>query len=123
MPSQVSIDILLTRPFGADELRRDIPLLMTFRSTYQSPRTVNKNAREFVIGTVRLNSIPPLAFKYLHAAQISLRGRLLLDHFSNDNKEKGQQTSLPNQQEKPNTPGQINHQWNRISRIPQYIRQ
>ncbi len=29
---------------------------MTFRSTYQSPKTVNKKANEFVIGTVKLNS-------------------------------------------------------------------
>jgi len=34
-----------------------LPLLMTFLSTHQSPNTVKRNANEFVIGTVKLNSI------------------------------------------------------------------
>lgn len=33
-----------------------LPLLMTFFSAHHSPSTVNMNASEFVIGTVRLNS-------------------------------------------------------------------
>lgn len=33
------------------------PLLITFRSTYQSPSTVKTNDRELVIGTVRLRSV------------------------------------------------------------------
>ena len=36
----------------------DVPLDITFPSAHHSPKTVNKNAREFVIGTVRLNSTP-----------------------------------------------------------------
>ncbi|KAL8895992.1 MAG: hypothetical protein Q9192_003334 [Flavoplaca navasiana] len=32
---------------------------MTFPSAHHSPNTVNKNANEFVIGTVKLNSMPP----------------------------------------------------------------
>jgi hypothetical protein len=35
----------------------DVPLLMTFFSAHHSPSTVNMNAREFVIGTVRLSSV------------------------------------------------------------------
>lgn len=38
--------------------RKDLPLLMTFFSAHHSPKTVNKKAKEFVIGTVRLNSSP-----------------------------------------------------------------
>ena len=33
-----------------------VPLEMTFPSVYHSPNTVNKNAKLFVIGTVKLNS-------------------------------------------------------------------
>lgn len=36
---------------------------MTFFSAHHSPNTVNKNAREFVIGTVRLNSALPINMK------------------------------------------------------------
>lgn len=36
---------------------RDSPLEMTLPSAHHSPRTVNKNAKEFVIGTVRLSSV------------------------------------------------------------------
>jgi hypothetical protein len=38
-------------------LSQDVPLLMTFFSAHHSPNTVNKNASEFVIGTVRLSSV------------------------------------------------------------------
>lgn len=38
------------------QVSRDI----TLPSTHHSPRTVNKNAREFVIGTVRLSSACPI---------------------------------------------------------------
>lgn len=36
---------------------KDIPLDITFPSAHHSPNTVNRNAKEFVIGTVRLNSV------------------------------------------------------------------
>jgi|TARA_R110002003_G_scaffold143_14_gene13292 hypothetical protein len=36
---------------------------MVFFSANHSPRTVNKNAREFVMGTVRLNSALPMRMK------------------------------------------------------------
>jgi len=35
----------------------DLPFVIVFFSAHHSPNTVNKNAREFVIGTVRLSSI------------------------------------------------------------------
>jgi hypothetical protein len=38
-----------------------LPLLITFLVSHQSPRTVNRNAVEFVIGTVKLNSKSPSA--------------------------------------------------------------
>ena len=41
-----------------------LPLLMTFLSTHQSPNTVKRNANEFVIGTVKLNSIVHKSDKY-----------------------------------------------------------
>jgi hypothetical protein len=41
----------------------DTPLLITFFSAHHSPSTVNRNARELVIGTVRLNSALPMRMK------------------------------------------------------------
>lgn len=41
-----------------------IPREITFRSTHQSPRTVNKKAKEFVIGTVKLNSVSIISIRY-----------------------------------------------------------
>ena len=43
-------------PLQPSPSQRTIPLPITFFSTTHSPKTVNKNASEFVIGTVRLNS-------------------------------------------------------------------
>jgi hypothetical protein len=48
----------------ANGARGNVPLLMTFFSAHHSPRTVNMNARELVIGTVRLSST---AVSSLHA--------------------------------------------------------
>ena len=69
-----------------------LPLEITLLSTHQSPNTVNKNANELVIGTVRLSSINLLdmAFQFtesqgLHISRI-MRKRL---------------TRLTNQQEEP----------------------
>lgn len=36
----------------------NLPLEITFPSAHHSPNTVNKNAKEFVMGTVKLNSVP-----------------------------------------------------------------
>jgi hypothetical protein len=41
----------------------DLPLLITFFSAHHSPKTVNRNASEFVIGTVRLSSALPIKMK------------------------------------------------------------
>ena len=85
---------------------------MTFLSTHQSPRTVNKNANEFVIGTVKLNS------------KISSASYLAMQPFSNEIlilTARGELTSLPNQQKEPNTARQINDQRDSISRIPKQI--
>lgn len=35
----------------------NLPLEITFPSAHHSPNTVNKNAKEFVMGTVKLNSV------------------------------------------------------------------
>lgn len=42
-----------------------VPLLITFLSTHQSPKTVNKKASEFVIGTVSESSV---AFPVSHVS-------------------------------------------------------
>lgn len=42
---------------------QNIPRLMTFFSAHHSPSTVNMNASEFVMGTVRLNSAFPINMK------------------------------------------------------------
>lgn len=59
MPSQTKY---LTKTVSnvCETRRLNIPLLITFLSTYQSPKTVNKNAKELVIGTVKLSSTIPL---------------------------------------------------------------
>jgi len=49
------------------DIQRDVPLLITFFSAHHSPNTVNKNASEFVIGTVKLNSAP-----YQHSSPASV---------------------------------------------------
>lgn len=41
---------------GQDGNSKEVPLDMTLPSAHHSPRTVKRNAREFVIGTVRLSS-------------------------------------------------------------------
>lgn len=40
---------------SSNEQCGNLPLAMTFPSAHHSPKTVNKNASELVIGTVRLN--------------------------------------------------------------------
>lgn len=40
----------------SDLIQGDKPFDIAFPSTHHSPRTVNRKARELVIGTVRLNS-------------------------------------------------------------------
>lgn len=60
-----------------------VPLLMIFFSAHHSPSTVNMNAKEFVIGTARLNSV---IISVLHLYLSPLASRL---------------TSLPDQNEKP----------------------
>jgi len=54
------LSMYLHRGQNIEGQERDViglPLLMTFLSTHQSPNTVKRNANEFVIGTVKLNSI------------------------------------------------------------------
>lgn len=61
IPIQVSKSDQLSFPSTLD-LRGDvIPREITLPSAHHSPKTVNKKASEFVIGTVRLNSIQLLA--------------------------------------------------------------
>jgi hypothetical protein len=65
IPIQVSVEVLvlLFRILsGAD----DLPLLITFLSTHQSPNTVNRNANELVIGTVKLSSNLTTLAPYFH---------------------------------------------------------
>jgi hypothetical protein len=52
-------DLLCTHnamPPSTNAMPIQVSLLITFFSAHHSPSTVNKNASEFVIGTVRLNS-------------------------------------------------------------------
>jgi hypothetical protein len=54
------LSMCLHRGQNIEGRERDVigsPLPMTFLSTHQSPNTVKRNAKEFVIGTVKLNSI------------------------------------------------------------------
>lgn len=56
--SHVSLCAVPVGPAGVN-----IPLLITFLSTHHSPSTVNMNASEFVMGTVKLNSAFPINMK------------------------------------------------------------
>lgn len=88
-----------------------IPRLITFLSTHHSPATVNKKAKELVIGTVRLNSIPR-SEKY-HWLCLTLPKTTI--------KRFGLLTGLTNQQEEPDTPSQIYDQRNSILRVPEQV--
>ncbi len=44
----------------------NLPLEITFPSVHHSPKTVNRNASEFVMGTVRLNSAIPTQPRRIH---------------------------------------------------------
>lgn len=98
IPIQVSAAISTSFSRRSREL---LPLLMTFLSTHHSPTTVNKNAVEFVMGTVRLSS-----------ERISGVAR--------GGYEEGL-TGLPDQQEEPDTPGQVDDQGNGVARVPQQV--
>ncbi len=69
IPIQVSIQVISQHshasplPNLAKNGEKNIPLPITFLSTYHSPKTVNKKANEFVIGTVRLKSAFPTTKK------------------------------------------------------------
>jgi hypothetical protein len=60
MPIQVSVACQRRHTFHQ---QRDLPLLMTFFSAHHSPSTVNINASEFVMGTVKLSSALPISMK------------------------------------------------------------
>jgi hypothetical protein len=47
----------------------NLPLEITFPSVHHSPKTVNRNASEFVMGTVRLNSGVPTQPRRIHQCQ------------------------------------------------------
>jgi hypothetical protein len=79
-----------------------VPLDITFPSAHHSPSTVNKKASEFVIGTVNESS-----------------AKSSTSHSST--KAEQRLTSLPNKQEKPNTPGHIEEQRHSISGIPEQV--
>lgn len=115
-----------------------LPREMTFPSAHHSPNTVNRKARELVIGTVKLSSretsaARPLTqtdlldtfrdwaqFLFFHVDRrfplVLLRLMGILEQTN-----KQERTSLPNQQEEPNTPRNINQQWDRIRRPPKQI--
>lgn len=50
-------------PASTNAIPIQVSLLMTFFSAHHSPSTVNKNASELVMGTVRLNSAFPIKIK------------------------------------------------------------
>lgn len=131
--------------------RHNRPREITFPSAHHSPKTVNKNANEFVIGTVRLNS----------RISIVRSARIPQDHFHPSPRHHSLPpfiplppplpppllphplappppshpipllpyqtdptnplTRLPNQQEKPHAPRHIHQQRHRIPRPPQQI--
>ena len=119
-----------------------VPLDITFPSAHHSPSTVNRNARELVMGTVRLSSaiggcqsiLPtkssiftsssPLFFFSQHTSQPSppYIFSLSANNFPHVlNQKRSPPTSLPNQQKEPHTPRQIHHQWHRVRRTPEQI--
>jgi hypothetical protein len=81
-----------------------IPLDITLPSAHHSPSTVNKKASEFVIGTVNESSARP------SVSQIYTEGSKRM-----------QLTSLPNEQEKPNTSRDVQEQRHSISRVPEQV--
>lgn len=85
-----------------------LPFSITLRSTYHSPRTVNRNAVELIIGTVRLSS----AATHTH--------KVRSDHIVKPDRQRIQ-TMLPNQQKKPHAPRQIYYQGDEIRRRPEEI--
>ena len=77
---------------------------MTFPSAHHSPKTVNKKASEFVIGTVMLSSITcQHILPQIHSP-------------------KKLSTGLPDYQKEPDAPSQIQKQRNRIAGTPQQIK-
>lgn len=110
-----------------------LPLLMTFRSTYQSPKTVKRNANEFVMGTVKLNSAKKSASSQQPRLPDSRRAPILASpsaasaapspnvSHNQSFQRKQLHTSLPNQQKEPHAPSQVYHQRHRIPRVLQQI--
>lgn len=72
---------------------------MTFPSAHHSPNTVKRNAREFTIGTVRLSS----------SLEISIC-------LGPNNRACRDPTSLPNQEEEPYTPSDVDQERDSIAR-------
>ena len=73
-----NIQLLLKTHNAIPTSTKPIPIHVSlptpFPSAHHSPSTVNKNAREFVIGTVRLNSAFPMRIKN-HTLPVILRSR------------------------------------------------
>jgi len=86
-----------------------VPLLITFFSAHHSPRTVKRKAREFVIGTVKLNSstpCQPFTMKSPGFYRVPKRNIAL--------------TSLSNQEEEPYAPRNIQQERYGVSRPTQH---
>lgn len=93
---------------------------MIFPSTYQSPNTVNKNAMEFVIGTVKLNSASSSSAL---SSELSLQAYMSRQQQEREGGAGEEHTSLTNQQKEPNTSRKIDNQRHSISPISQNIHQ
>ena len=103
IPIQVS-DIASVFPCILAAHNLHIPLDITLPSAHHSPSTVNKEASEFVIGTVNESSAEPS-----------------VSHIYTEGSNRMQLTSLPNEQEKPNTPGNVQEQRHSVSRVPEQV--
>jgi len=115
LDGQVSVSYTVKKGVSQPIFPHNLPLVMTLPSAHHSPNTVNRKAKEFVIGTVRLNSVNPQTLTHFPS---KLRVCLCLSvHRSSITpsqvpyilraKTNIKLTSLSNQQKEPHTPRNI----------------
>src|SRR3569833_3185301 len=82
---------------------------MTFFSTHHSPTTEKRKASVFTMGTVKLSSVSDVS---LVPHTLTRRGR-------GGEESKKRHTGLPDEQEEPHAPRQVEQQGHGVPRVPQ----